>query len=174
VRCARRRRSSYAQGIGEELDASSTPAGSCGRLHGGLHSGAMNANGDKVRLGVIGCGMVCDSYLETLQRFDHVAFAACADLLPERARRVAAEYGFGRACSVDELVRGDDTDLVLNLTIPATHAELNLAALDRGMDRGGEVLAVGGGAVCDVAGFALCRHRRPCARFRRRRSCHRT
>jgi 3-dehydroquinate synthase len=29
-----------------------------------------------------------------------------------------------------------------------------LAALDRGMDRGGEVLAVGGGAVCDVAGFA--------------------
>lgn len=29
-----------------------------------------------------------------------------------------------------------------------------LAALGRGMDRGGEVLAVGGGAVCDVAGFA--------------------
>ena len=86
----------------------------------------------KIRLGVIGCGMVCDSYLQTLQRFDHVAFAACADLEPERARRVAAEYGFGRACSVDELVRGDDTDLVLNLTIPATHAELNLAALQGG------------------------------------------
>ena len=92
----------------------------------------MKGNGDKVRLGVIGCGMVCDSYLETLQRFDHVAFAACADLLPERARQVAAQFGFGRACSVDELLRGDDTDLVLNLTIPATHAELNLAALDRG------------------------------------------
>ena len=90
----------------------------------------MNAN--KVRLGVIGCGMVCDSYLQTLQRFDHVALSACADLMPERARHVAAEYGFGRACSVDELVRGDDTDLVLNLTIPATHAELNLAALDGG------------------------------------------
>ena len=87
---------------------------------------------EKIRLGVIGCGMVCDSYLQTLQRFDHVACAACADLEPERARRVAAEYGFGRACSVDELVRGDDTDLVLNLTIPATHAELNLAALEGG------------------------------------------
>ena len=87
---------------------------------------------EKVRLGVIGCGMVCDSYLQTLQRFDHVAFAVCADLAPERARRVVAEYGFGRACSVAELVRGGDTDLVLNLTIPATHAELNLAALDGG------------------------------------------
>ena len=85
-----------------------------------------------MRLGVIGCGMVCDSYLQTLRRFDHVAFAACADMEPERARRVAAEYGFARACSVDELVRGDDTDLVLNLTIPAAHAELNLAALDGG------------------------------------------
>ncbi len=29
-----------------------------------------------------------------------------------------------------------------------------LAALDRGLDRAGEVVAVGGGAVCDVAGFA--------------------
>ena len=29
-----------------------------------------------------------------------------------------------------------------------------LAALDRGMDRGGEIVGVGGGAVCDVAGFA--------------------
>ena len=92
----------------------------------------MNVQGDKVRLGVIGCGMVCDSYLQTLQRFDHVAFAACADLEPERARRVAAAYGFSRACSVDELVRGDDTDLVLNLTVPAAHAEVNLAALDGG------------------------------------------
>ena len=92
----------------------------------------MNVQGDRVRLGVIGCGMVSDSYLQTLQRFDHVAFAACADLDMERARRVAADYGFARACSVAELVRGDDTDLVLNLTIPAAHAELNLAALDGG------------------------------------------
>jgi 3-dehydroquinate synthase len=29
-----------------------------------------------------------------------------------------------------------------------------LAALERGVDRGGEIVAVGGGAVCDVAGFA--------------------
>ena len=29
-----------------------------------------------------------------------------------------------------------------------------LTALDRGMDRGGEIVAVGGGAVCDVAAFA--------------------
>jgi 3-dehydroquinate synthase len=29
-----------------------------------------------------------------------------------------------------------------------------LAALERGMDRGGEIVAVGGGAVCDVAAFA--------------------
>ena len=85
-----------------------------------------------MRVGVIGCGMVCDSYVQTLQRFDHVELSACADLEPERARRVAEEYGFGRMCSVEELLNGGDTDLVLNLTIPATHAELNLAALEAG------------------------------------------
>ena len=73
----------------------------------------MNVQGDRVRLGVIGCGMVSDSYLQTLQRFDHVAFAACADMEPDRARRVAAEYGFGRACSTkpepfpDHLAEGE-------------------------------------------------------------------
>ena len=86
----------------------------------------------KMKIGVIGCGMVSNSYLNTLQKFAHVDFGACADLMQERAVQVAAEYGFQRACSVDELLAGDDSDLVLNLTIPAVHCEVNLAILESG------------------------------------------
>jgi hypothetical protein len=86
----------------------------------------------KIKVGVIGCGMVANSYLNTLQKFAHVEFGACADLMQERAEQVAAEYGFQRACSVDELLAGDDSDLVLNLTIPAVHCEVNLAILESG------------------------------------------
>jgi predicted dehydrogenase len=86
----------------------------------------------KVRVGVIGCGMVCNSYLKTFQKFAHLELIACADLMPERAAQVAEEYGFKRSCSVDELLKGDDTDLVLNLTIPAAHCEVNLAILEAG------------------------------------------
>ena len=78
---------------------------------------------DKLSVGVIGCGMVSDSYLKTLQRFDHVEFGACADMMPARATQTAAAYGFKRACTVEELLAGDDSDLVLNLTIPVAHCE---------------------------------------------------
>ncbi|MFT5377427.1 MAG: putative dehydrogenase [Candidatus Latescibacterota bacterium] len=87
---------------------------------------------DKIRVGVIGCGMVAKSYLNTLQKFAHIEFGACADLMPERAEQIAAEYHFKRACSPDELLAGDDCDLVLNLTIPAAHCEVNLAILEAG------------------------------------------
>ena len=87
---------------------------------------------DNIKVGVIGCGMVSNSYLNTLQNFAHVEFVACADLMEERAQQVAAEYGFKRACSVDELLAGDDSDLVLNLSIPAVHCEVNLAILYSG------------------------------------------
>ena len=87
---------------------------------------------DKIKVGVIGCGMVSNSYLNTLQKFAHIEFGACADLMEQRAQQVAAEYGFDRACSVDELLAGDDSDLVLNLTIPAVHCEVNLAILNSG------------------------------------------
>lgn len=87
---------------------------------------------DKISVGVIGCGMVSNSYLNTLQKFAHVEFGSCADLMPERAEQVAKEYGFKRACSADELLAGDDSDLVLNLTIPAVHCEVNLAILESG------------------------------------------
>lgn len=87
---------------------------------------------DKLSVGVIGCGMVSDSYLKTLQRFDHVEFGACADMMPARATQTAAAYGFKRACTVEQLLAGDDSDLVLNLTIPAAHCEVNLAILDSG------------------------------------------
>ena len=86
----------------------------------------------KIKVGVIGCGMVANSYLNTLQKFAHVEFGACADLMQERAEQVAAEYGFQRASNVDELLAGDDSDLVLNLTIPAVHCEVNLAILESG------------------------------------------
>ncbi len=87
---------------------------------------------NKMRVGVIGCGMVAKSYLNTLQKFSHIELGACADLMPERAQQIAAEYQFKRSCSPGELLKGDDCDMVLNLTIPAAHCEVNLAILEAG------------------------------------------
>ena len=84
-----------------------------------------------LRIGLIGCGNISDIYLINAPRFPAVRFVACADLKPEAARRQAETYGI-EALGVSELLARDDIDVVLNLTIPAAHAEISLAALESG------------------------------------------
>ncbi|MEA5455028.1 Gfo/Idh/MocA family oxidoreductase [Sinomonas sp. JGH33] len=86
-----------------------------------------------LRVGIVGCGKIVGQYLENFRKLDDVRLAAVADIDMERARTVADEYGQGvRALSVDELLAAPDVDLVLNLTIPAAHAEIALAAIAAG------------------------------------------
>ena len=86
---------------------------------------------DKVKVGIIGCGNISGAYLYWSKKFDAIEIVACADLVPERAEAKAAEAGI-RACSVDELLADPEIQIVLNLTIPRAHAEVNLAALQAG------------------------------------------
>ena len=86
---------------------------------------------EPARIGLIGCGNICDRYFNFCRTFVDIEIVACADLLSERARAKAAQYGV-RALEVDELLCDPDIDIVLNLTIPQAHAEVDLAALEAG------------------------------------------
>ena len=87
---------------------------------------------------MVGCGNISAAYLETFPRLDGVVLTAVADLDEDRARAVAAEHPGVRALTVDELITDDAVDLVLNLTIPAAHAEIALKALAAGKHVYGE------------------------------------
>lgn len=91
-----------------------------------------------LRIGIVGCGNISTAYLETFPRLDAVALTAVADLDMDRARAVAAEHPGVRALTVDELLSDDGVDLVLNLTIPAAHADIALKALAAGKHVYGE------------------------------------
>ncbi len=56
----------------------------------------------------------------------------CADIDLERAKEQAARYGVPEAGTVAEALREPDVELVVNLTIPAAHAEVTSAALAAG------------------------------------------
>lgn len=95
--------------------------------------------GNPLRIGIIGCGKIVGQYLDSFRRLGDVRLVAVADLDAARAAQVAAEYGEGvRAVDVGELLAAEDVDLVLNLTIPAAHAEVALAALAAGKHVYGE------------------------------------
>lgn len=89
------------------------------------------------RVGLIGCGNICDRYFRFCATFADIEIVACADLLPERAREKAAQHGV-RAMSVDELLDDPEISIILNLTIPQAHAEVDLAALEAGKHVYGE------------------------------------
>lgn len=84
-----------------------------------------------MRIGIIGCGNISQAYFNGTKLFHAVTITACADLNMEAARAKAEEHGV-KALTVEELLASDEVDIVLNLTIPAVHAEVNLRALEAG------------------------------------------
>ncbi|WP_439658502.1 Gfo/Idh/MocA family protein [Lentzea sp. HUAS TT2] len=87
--------------------------------------------GDPHRVGIVGLGFISQAYLDTLRSHPAVRITAVADLDPTRSAAVAAELPGAEAVSVEHLL-GGDVDTVLNLTIPAAHAEIALRAIDAG------------------------------------------
>ena len=83
-------------------------------------------------VGLIGCGHVSRKYLATLAQDDRLVVAACADVDVAKAEELATEFAIPRWMSVDELLADPSIDLVLNLTVPAAHASVTLAALQSG------------------------------------------
>jgi len=85
-----------------------------------------------VKVGIIGCGNISGIYFQAGRKFHMLDIAACADLDMERARAKAAEHGVPKACTPRELLADEQIEVVVDLTIPAAHAEINLAAIEAG------------------------------------------
>ncbi|WP_330177135.1 Gfo/Idh/MocA family oxidoreductase [Streptomyces sp. NBC_01498] len=95
--------------------------------------------GEPLRIGMVGAGAISGQYLTTLERLDGVRLTAVTDLDPARAEAVAARMpGVAVAATAAELLARPDVDAVLNLTLPAVHAEVARAALDAGKHVYGE------------------------------------
>ncbi|MCM2999488.1 Gfo/Idh/MocA family protein [Paenibacillus cellulositrophicus] len=85
-----------------------------------------------MKAGIIGCGNISAIYLENLKKSPVVEVVAVADLVTERAQARAEEFGIANAYTVDELLGDQEIELVINLTIPGSHASIDLAALEAG------------------------------------------
>lgn len=80
------------------------------------------------KIGIIGCGNISGIYLKAPTVFPILEIVACADLDMARAQAKAAENNI-EAMSVDQLLAHPDIDIIINLTIPAAHAEVAQAAI---------------------------------------------
>ncbi|MBS0664290.1 MAG: Gfo/Idh/MocA family oxidoreductase [Verrucomicrobia bacterium] len=86
----------------------------------------------KVNVGIVGCGSISDAYFIGSKKFDILNIVACADLDPARAEAKAAKYGVRACATVADLINDPEVEIVVNLTVPKAHVEVNLAALKAG------------------------------------------
>ncbi|HMO11729.1 MAG TPA: Gfo/Idh/MocA family oxidoreductase [Actinotalea sp.] len=85
-----------------------------------------------VGVGVVGAGVISDQYLDNLTRAADVAVLMVADLDTDRAAARATQFDVPASGTLDELLAHPDVELVVNLTVPAAHVPVGLAAVAAG------------------------------------------
>lgn len=91
--------------------------------------------GEPIGVGLVGAGAISGQYLTTLRKLSTVRVVAVADLDASRADAVVAGlsgHDGVRSATVDDLLADPAVDVVLNLTPPAGHAPVALAAVEAG------------------------------------------
>ena len=84
-----------------------------------------------MRVGIIGCGNISETYFECQNLFNNFSVVACADINIEAAEKSAEKYNV-KAFSVDDILSNDEVDLIINLTIPSAHKEIIVKSLNAG------------------------------------------
>ena len=84
----------------------------------------------KVKVGIVGCGVISHTYIKYSVDVQWLDITACSALHIENAKRTAERYGIPKACSTEELLADPEIEIVINLTIPAIHTEINKQILN--------------------------------------------
>jgi predicted dehydrogenase len=91
---------------------------------------------EPIRLVQVGAGMMGRAWLQVISGSPDVKLVGLADLDVDAARRAAEDAGFRDVpigASLEAVIDMVAADAVLNVTIPAAHAEVSTAALLRGL-----------------------------------------
>ncbi len=84
-----------------------------------------------VKVGVIGCGNISDTYFSTARKFEILDIVACSDLIRERADAKADKFNLN-ACDNEGLLADPEIEIVLNITSPDAHFEVAMQAIQAG------------------------------------------
>ncbi len=84
-----------------------------------------------MKIGIIGCGNISNIYLKNASRFKDIELVACADIRMEVAEQKAKEFNI-RAMTVDEMLADPEIEMIINLTIPQAHTDVNMKILKAG------------------------------------------
>jgi len=85
----------------------------------------------RMAVGIIGAGNIAEAYLRLAKVFGNLEVIAIADIVPAAAKARAEQFPV-RAMGVDELLKSDEIDVVINLTVPDAHYQVTREILSAG------------------------------------------
>jgi predicted dehydrogenase len=89
----------------------------------------------KIRIGVIGCGIIGENHLETYKNVPDCEVVALCDILKDRLNEVGDRWGIARRyTSIYELLQQDDIDEVDVCVHNNYHAPISIAVMEAGKD----------------------------------------
>ena len=89
-------------------------------------------NTGPVGVAIVGAGVISKQYLDNLTEFPDIQVLVVADLHPEVAKARADEYGIATYGPPELALEDPEVEIIVNLTIPAAHVEIDKAAIRAG------------------------------------------
>jgi len=84
-----------------------------------------------MRVGIIGCGNISETYFNCQKIYNNFKIIACADIDNDVAKKSAEKFNV-KVQSIDDLLANSQIDLIINLTIPSAHKEVIINSLNSG------------------------------------------
>ena len=83
------------------------------------------------KVGLIGCGHISETYFRAEKYFNNIKIVKCADINHANALKCAKTYKI-KALSVKDLLKDEEVEIILNLTIPKAHYQVAKKSLLNG------------------------------------------
>ncbi len=81
------------------------------------------------KVGLIGCGHIAETYFRAHKYFNNFKIIKCADIKHSAAKKCAYTYGI-KALPVNQLLKDNEVEIILNLTVPKAHYKVAKSALE--------------------------------------------
>jgi len=81
-----------------------------------------------LRLGIVGCGVIGPTHARCIQELPGAELAAACDIVPERAQKLAHDFGCEAYTDTASMLQRPDLDIVNICTPSGLHAEMGIAA----------------------------------------------
>ncbi len=86
-----------------------------------------------LRVAIVGCGKVADDHAEAIAFHPRASVVACCDNEPLMAEQLATRFSIpAHYSSLDEMLAGEEIDVVHVTTPPQSHLSISLASLEAG------------------------------------------